>query len=856
MKLETALAQLARETTRMHRRMAQERALRASLPVLGAALAWASLALAGVQAALPWAAQSLASLAALVLCAILTLRARRAWRRPSEDEARNRLAMESRVEQGALEVLRDRPVHYEAAAAALWRRARQRSLDQVAKLRAGPLRPALDEVDPRRLRYVLAAAFLAALVFAGAAAPERLARAFLPDPGPLLGDRPIVVEAWASPADYTHAAPISLSDRLGQTVATAPTIEVTVRATGPAGAPRLVFRGEHGRRETRFARAADGAWEARLALPGPGRLSIVRFYERGFWRMAPAADSAPKAAFIAPVANLPAERAALAWRASDDFGLEGLRLRVKPIAPPPGLARADPFDSELEIPVGAPRAAEAEAELELAAHPYAGMEVEARLVAVDALGQEGVSEPLRFTMPEHLFLQPLSRAAIEIRRQILAERRPYRAAAQANRRSMPDSEAQMRRQRIEVRDFDARAALTRAPEGVRRAARLLDALTADAQDGYFRDPAVYLGLRLARSELAVSENTRQTDLAAATLWHVAQRAEYGGGADTRRALEESQSQLSQALQRPDARQSARERIEALRRATERYLESLTQEALRNGGAESAEDTRERTEITESDIERALDNIERLTEQGRTEEARAASEALTDTLQNLDVQLQQADEAQRQQQRAQQESENLSEVMQQQQSLSEETERERQEQQQQENSQGGSGGERQGGQGGDELAERQAQISESLAQTRDQSQADGEAAQQALDAAGEAMRRSENALRRGDFEGARAAQDAALGDLQRGAAALSGEAGQPNPASAEGETQSEVGSSDQIDPLGRGANGGEDWQSGQGNGDPSRTRALFDDIVRRAQDPNRPEAEREYLRRLLDRFGEE
>ena len=38
-------------------------------------------------------------------------------------------------------------------------------------------------------------------------------------------------------------------------------------------------------------------------------------------------------------------------------------------------------------------------------------------------------------------------------------------------------------------------------------------------------------------------------------------------------------------------------------------------------------------------------------------------------------------------------------------------------------------------------------------------------------------------------------------------------------------------------------------------DPARAREIMDDILRRAQDPNRPEAEREYLRRLLDRFGD-
>jgi hypothetical protein len=59
-----------------------------------------------------------------------------------------------------------------------------------------------------------------------------------------------------------------------------------------------------------------------------------------------------------------------------------------------------------------------------------------------------------------------------------------------------------------------------------------------------------------------------------------------------------------------------------------------------------------------------------------------------------------------------------------------------------------------------------------------------------------------------------------------------------------------------DPLGRatGAASGEGEANVPTQFDPVRAREIFDEIRRRAQDPNRPEAEREYLRRLLDRFG--
>jgi hypothetical protein len=38
-------------------------------------------------------------------------------------------------------------------------------------------------------------------------------------------------------------------------------------------------------------------------------------------------------------------------------------------------------------------------------------------------------------------------------------------------------------------------------------------------------------------------------------------------------------------------------------------------------------------------------------------------------------------------------------------------------------------------------------------------------------------------------------------------------------------------------------------------DRVRSREILDELRRRAQDPRRPQAEREYLQRLLDRFAD-
>lgn len=846
MKHQDALAQLARETARARKSLAMERAIRAGFWFNLALCAWATLALAGLHERLPLLGQSLASLGALGIFAWLGVGTQRGWKAPTEADARARLASDSHLDAGAFDTLRDQPTRYDAVAVALWSRERENVIERAARARARPARIRLDDIDRFRLRFLVAAALFAAGVLAGDSAADRLARAFFPDPGPLLGDQAMSVEAWVAPAEYTHAAPISLSDLVGERVTTPPSVEATVRVTGPVGAPRLVFDGASGHESVRFTRAADGAWEARMAIPGAGWLKVVRFHTRAQWRMAPALDEAPRTSFAAPIALLPNERASISWRVRDDFGVRRLALRVRPVNPPESLARADPIDSALDAPAGDPREAEGESEIDLAAHPYAGMEVEARIVAFDALGQEGVSDVLRFTLPERVFLQPLARAAIEIRRHVLAERRPYRASERERRRTMTIGDIALGNHRLEQRDYERRPALERAPEGTRRAARLTDALTMAPRDGYFRDLAVFLGLRLARSELAAAQAIDGTDLAADTLWRTALRAEYGGAGDARRALEEAQRLLAEALASGAPQERLRQLFEALRRATESYMQALAQEALRNGERQSMEDTEEQTQISGQDIEDLLRQVQRLSEQGRNAEAQQMLQMLANILANLDVQLAEGGGEGAQEEQMQQGMDELSETMGEQRALNDET------RQQDQSGQGG-GGEQQGGQGGAELAERQSQIRQGLAEAQRMAEEAGAAPSEELNAAGDAMRQAENALRRGDLEGAQAAQSTALENLREGAQTLGAEMRERG---REGGAQQ--GQSSGRDPLGREMSGA-GTGSGEANvptqSDPVRARQIFDDIRQRAQDPNRPEAEREYLRRLLDRFGD-
>ena len=67
---------------------------------------------------------------------------------------------------------------------------------------------------------------------------------------------------------------------------------------------------------------------------------------------------------------------------------------------------------------------------DLSPHPWAGLPVEIRLVATDALGQTGESEPVRITLPERVFRNPVARAIIDQRKELVEGSESRRAVAE------------------------------------------------------------------------------------------------------------------------------------------------------------------------------------------------------------------------------------------------------------------------------------------------------------------------------------------------------------------------------------------------------------------------------------------
>jgi hypothetical protein len=868
-----ARALLARQIERARRALGLERALGlAVLPCLALA-AWAALALLGGHAALPPLAQSLTAIAALLGLCALAFRAWRGWKKPTDTEGRARLEADSRLDLGAFESLEDQPAKLDADALTLWRLAQERAAAAAEKAEARPAQLNLDKADPWRLRFAAAAGLVIGVIVAGGAGFDRLAPAFVPDPGPLLGDGPMVIEAWASPAAYTGAAPAPLTDKIGQRVETPPSVEATVRVNGPMGAPKLVFEGQGGRREVIFKKAADGAWEAKLELPGAGVLKVVRFHTKAQWRIKPAPDAAPTALFTA-IPKAEKEKTVLSWEAKDDFGVRSVRLEMQPMEKFEGLVGAKPVETLLDSPASEPREASDDVSINLEGHPYAGLDVQIRVVARDALGQEGRSEWTTMKLPEKIFLQPLARAAIEVRRTLLLEARAYAPLPDAAKRGPPATltfyDPVWGDQKIPLQTDDQAPRFERAPAGVKRAARMIDGLTVfPGEDYYFLDPSVYLGLRTAHATLFNAARLEDTRPAADMLWEVALQAEFGDAADARKALENAQKALAEAIRRGASQEEIDRLTDVLRQAQKTYMQALVQEALREGKmAQSEEDSEQRNgqSMSREQIEEMLKEVQRLTEQGRTEEALALLDKLNQMMNNMEIQLtrgsggEQMDEQERQMNET---IEGLSDTMAEQRQLRDETQKEGQEQQGQQG--------QQDQQAAGDLAQRQEKLQRELekaqrgmegqkgegqGQGRDQmgqenGQGEGQRqAQESLDRAQGAMGRAGKHLRDGEWSQAQRAQEDALRHMRDGAEALSRDALQTRQAKSGEEEQGE------RDPLGRsmGAVGG----TGENVGVPDavqkeRAREILDELRRRAQDPRRPEQEREYLRRLLERF---
>jgi uncharacterized protein (TIGR02302 family) len=705
----------------------------------------------------------------------------------------------------------------DAASTTLWAVHRARMLAAAGRARAIGPRPGLPRRDPYGLRLVALTGAAVALVFGQ---PTRLAEV-----GGLTTPAGAAIapawEGWITPPAYTGRPALYLNEVARETFEVPEGSRVVMRLYGAEGALEVeqALGGETSADDTGQVMEFPALETGRLAVEGASGRA---------WYVLVVPDEAPE---VEATDGMRRGRGGILeqpFTAEDDYGivageaeivldLDGVE-RSYGLALPP--EEREPLRLDLPLPMTASRAEFEEMLIEdLSEHVWAHMPVRMVLRVADAAGQSGRSEVIEGTLPGRRFFEPAALAVAELRRDLLW-----------NRENAPRA-AQLMRAMLHLSD---------------------GAFRAEAAPGELRGAVDYIEARLDQGL-----DTEARDDLAARLWDLALLIEEGELANARERLKRAQEMLDQAMRDGASADEIAELMEELREAMRDYIRMLAEQPRERGEA----DPGERMEITSDQIQELMNRIQELMEEGRMDEAAELMAQLNALLENLQVtegpgeggEPMPGSEAM----------EGLGDTLSDQQDLADDTFRDLQRDFGRGDESGEESGEGEGEGGRDQgLAQRQQELRERLREQQLQTlpgegTPEGDAALDALEDAERAMDEAERALREGASREALERQAEALEALREGMRQLADAMRQDRRDRADNAPEGQ-GQGMGRDPLGReregdSAMGGEGGTVVPGEDPRQRARDLMDEIRRRSAELSRPEAERDYLNRLIDRF---
>jgi uncharacterized protein (TIGR02302 family) len=839
-----------------------ERLARAFWPLWSLALLTLSALAFGVQDLGPvhyaQAAGAVVIIAALVLLAFGVKR----FRKPTALDALDRL--DATMPGRPIAALRDTQAigTGDPASLAVW----QAHQDRMAARASGarPVQPdlRLSSRDRFSLRYVALTAFVMAALFgsfwrAGSVAGLTPGAAVAMPGGPTW-------EAWAQPPAYTGKPSLYLNE------ITAPSLELPVgtrlqvRLYGPEGGlsiaqtvadPPPPQPPTPGGAVTPAAGVPDGMSGVHdLTVERSGALAIDGTGGRE-WQITAIPDGLPRIEVLGEMGREADGRFTQEFKATDDYGVVAGRVTITldlgkvdrrhglGIDPEP----VEPVVLDLPMPLRGERTEITEKLVDdLSKHVFANLPVTMVFAAVDAAGQEGTAAPYSVTLHGKRFFDPLAAALIEMRRDILW-----------NRINAP-------------RALDILKAVTNRP------------------DGFIRHDKAFLHLRVLMRELEAKEvslSVEDRDAIAEELWTIALMVEEGNLQSAFERMQRAQDRLDEAIKNGASPEEIDQLMKEMQQALNEYMRELAEEAQRNPGDQQQSQMMQGQMMSGDQLQEMLDKLQQLMEEGKTAEAAELMEQLRQLMQNMQVV--EGQQGQGQGSPGQQGMRELGDALRDQQELSDDAFRELQgvprpgqeegqgegqelgengqdpgqdqPGQSQEGEGEGSGGQQQGS-----LTDRQRDLRERLDQLQQgelpgDGTEPGEEGRRNLDQAGRSMEEAEDALRRGDLDGAldrqADAMEAMRDGMQNFGEALAEE--QRENRDAQGGDQ-EYGSADPngTDPLGR--RPGETARIGSDENmvqnDPNlRAQELLDEIRRRSGELVRPTEELDYLKRLLNLF---
>jgi uncharacterized protein (TIGR02302 family) len=750
---------------------------------------------------------------------------------------------------------------------ALWAAHRARLEREVDAIRVAPPSPRMAERDPYALRFGVAMLAFAAAVAAGPEMYGRLAAAF-----DWRSDEAVAavaasrIDAWIDPPPYAGRPPLVIDSKTAEPqTLTVPEDSVLVVRGDPSVVETRVEGGITSSEQKSEAPAktppTNDPSEKRWTIHGPGKATISRNGKPAAVAVL-AVTPAGKPTIVSteePRANLSGSLT-LGYRTQDRFGLASARADFARPQEGPGPAPrtlVPPPQAALQLPPTANGVGDGHSTVDLSEHPWAGAKVTMTLSAVSISGKIGESGPIEMTLPQRIFHNPLARALVEQRRDLILD---------------PDHAPT----RVET----ALTGLSIAPE-------------------LFDTPAnVYLGLKQAKASLEHAHSDADLLDVAALLWAMAQQLEDGDATKSARDLRAAEQALREALQRGASDEEIRKLMQQLREAANRFMSEMARNSQPDSNPEDQN-------LQAQDLNKLLDQMEDSARNGSREDAQAMLDQMQEMFENMrsgrDAQENPAEREMRKQ------IGELEKLLRDQQALRDDTFRSDQkdrvrkraprnqsapeqdsqgqdsqgqpdqdgsnapDQNDNDSDQSDKQGQDQTDKGQPPLGDRQQELRDRLAELQRKLKSLGMKGEKGFDDAQGDMKEAEGDLKGGQGKAGKSgqsgkgaavdAQGRALEALREGAQGLQKQMdgqGQGKGRNGKGNyvsRRSRPGEMPGDDPLGRGAEGEkgrEDGPLNQSAGAAERARRVMEELRRRLADPARPVDERDYLERLMKR----
>ena len=720
----------------------------------------------------------------------------------------------------------------------LWEEHKRRQLAKLADLKVGTPRSNWRDLDALSLRVPASLALLASLFLAQGDGLSNLKNAF--HVGPAISQKLLSLDAWLKPPAYTGRPPLLLTSpaeieklKTDNQILITENAGLVLRLEG-AGSPHVNFyelpKDSQAPIELKDQKAtikfANGLFEAETKLSRPVLIKVGDGgNELAAWHVSLIPDKPPSIAIVGEPKAESLGSLTVKWKAADDYGVSAITSQIDLSDNQAdglgftgnGVFLFDPPKFPVSLRRSAPKEEAGSTSADLTSHPWAGLMVDLTLGATDAAGHSTKSEVKTFKLPERIFTKPLARALIEQRKTLILD---------------PDE-----------------------AEGVEK---LLSALLI-YPDGLIENSGTHLAIAAIVSRLQNLRGRSDVEATIDMLWQVALGVEEGDLSNARAEVDAARKALERALAEGASPERLKELMQNLREAMDRFMQSMKKETEKRQAEGQTGKNRHAPNgktITRQDLQKMLDTIEKLTQNGANDAAQEMLSQLDEILKNLEPGTAQQGDPQDQSATTEMLNE-LSDLMRKQQDLMDQTQRMKPGSDgNQINPEGDNPGNRSGNNGANGLAGEQGNLGQLLEQFMQQLGQNGLRSPPSLGEAGKKMGDAEKSLEQEEREKALGQQGEALNQLREGAQDMARQIQQQGQSGQDNTGKDGQAKGDDHDPLGRPMPNGADNYGPNKNMLPSelairRAREILEILRSRANTPDLPRIiDKDYIDRLL------